>query len=730
MLYSPLYPAEDAIRLLKLHKICPALPESSNAPQPDQEITMECTLFHALRSEKPRYKALSYMWGEDTVPLTIRVNGVLHHVGSNLKKALEHIRSEEDVVLWVDAICINQENPDEKSEQVKRMDSIYRDAAETIVWLGPADMLARSDAAMIDLDILGGFVQEQDLRHRMIEMATLPSEASERSNAIKAQVTTSLQSFITLWSNDRTGFYMKCMAFKKLFSREYWNRVWILQEYALSANLNIRCGTRTVSFERFHGAVLALQIIKSEVIQTWYSSIAERLARREVVDDSEAALFIRLANLDPSGIATPVQGIRSRYQSNPQSGYTLLRLLARVFVERGAGRNKEPKDRIFAFLGMISDAEELGIVPDYADTRTYQEVYSEAARAIASIGQVDVLAFAQHRCQSQNPFPSWAPDWTRSCPSPQQGSEGSSQTTPPEPVLRLEDSPNPILRPCGQLPWDTSFNASSGAAPFAPHPLLRTLPKSKLPLFGYTIDTIEIVRSAWKPSYEEVVNHNTKGLSTYLEEIAGLCEQSDSKLAESGFDSEDCYNGSDKSDDPLNHPRATARYLIPIADMQQYGMGFIQRADPAFARRGYQHAVNDIQRLEKGIETIDSTENPGTTQTEELKSYYSMLAWQRNRRPYLGEKGTVGLAPLDSECGDRVVVFCGSKFTYVVRKVSGGRAKKGSTDDMGGQLGVEFEGDDGEEEPLWCVIGEAYTHGIMYGEYFRKPRKMKEFILV
>jgi hypothetical protein len=56
----------------------------------------------------------------------------------NLASALQYIRDkEEEVVLWADAICINQEDLDERSKQVQFvMDEVYKDAEEVLVWLG------------------------------------------------------------------------------------------------------------------------------------------------------------------------------------------------------------------------------------------------------------------------------------------------------------------------------------------------------------------------------------------------------------------------------------------------------------------------------------------------------------------------------------------------------------------------------------------------------------------
>lgn len=71
----------------------------------------------------------------------------------NLHLTLEHlVRKREDLVIWIDAICINQSDDEEKAQQVLIMRDIYAQAEETIVWLGPSiteDMLP--DDSVVDL---------------------------------------------------------------------------------------------------------------------------------------------------------------------------------------------------------------------------------------------------------------------------------------------------------------------------------------------------------------------------------------------------------------------------------------------------------------------------------------------------------------------------------------------------------------------------------------------------
>ncbi|KAF2654453.1 HET-domain-containing protein, partial [Lophiostoma macrostomum CBS 122681] len=84
-----------------------------------------------------RFTALSYTWGDQNDPLMIGLNGHKVPVGRNLASALVGARMENtDCIIWVDALCINQDDEIEKSHQIQLMPTIYELAAFTIIWLG------------------------------------------------------------------------------------------------------------------------------------------------------------------------------------------------------------------------------------------------------------------------------------------------------------------------------------------------------------------------------------------------------------------------------------------------------------------------------------------------------------------------------------------------------------------------------------------------------------------
>jgi hypothetical protein len=86
------------------------------------------------------YEALSYTWGDENEKRLITINDQSFYVTESLYQVLFHLRlSNQDRVLWIDAICINQDGDVERGHQVQAMGSIYSSAWEVIVWLGESN---------------------------------------------------------------------------------------------------------------------------------------------------------------------------------------------------------------------------------------------------------------------------------------------------------------------------------------------------------------------------------------------------------------------------------------------------------------------------------------------------------------------------------------------------------------------------------------------------------------
>src|ERR1700761_9545358 len=112
-LYHPLDSKNKEVRLLRI------LPEAYSGI-PDKSSPVLCELFTTGLAGPtwPTYRALSYVWGDENEVTPILVNGIVIQVTTNLASALRHIRDKTtEVVLWADAVCINQKDLEERKEQ-------------------------------------------------------------------------------------------------------------------------------------------------------------------------------------------------------------------------------------------------------------------------------------------------------------------------------------------------------------------------------------------------------------------------------------------------------------------------------------------------------------------------------------------------------------------------------------------------------------------------------------
>jgi hypothetical protein len=118
-----------AIRLLRL------------MPDKDEAAPIQCRLINYSAQELGQrshlYEALSYVWGDPNHSLPVLINEHPFNITVNLHAALSSLRNHSvERLLWVDAICINQSNQEEKELQIRSMAKVYGQANRVVVWLG------------------------------------------------------------------------------------------------------------------------------------------------------------------------------------------------------------------------------------------------------------------------------------------------------------------------------------------------------------------------------------------------------------------------------------------------------------------------------------------------------------------------------------------------------------------------------------------------------------------
>ena len=644
--YAPLDKSRPEIRIERLKSIAytPTPPRST----PSTEVKpLYRELLHCCLDDKPDYYALSYVWGDPSDQKVINIsyaygetsNGQATHanyirtpVTKNLRAALEHLQDpHHDVTIWIDALCINQADDEEKTEQVKRMKTIYAGATRTEIWLGPAD--EDSDVAMAEIYKIGAQIESHNARGLFYRLAELPSSADG------TLIEDAEKPILDLMSGCLTSalrHHFPIAAFNSLLARPYWRRVWVIQEFVVSSRMEIICGSARAPFQYFQDTMMFVPVLATYVTSTLgcemdrnneYSSLDYVLALSERAHPGAGQLC----------------GTRRRFQEHPDSErLTLFRLLAKAHVDNSTNAT-EPKDKIFALLGMATDATALAVLPDYKQSITI--AYTALARAIIGHGHIDLLSLCQFpRNDPEHALPSWVPDW------------------------RIT-----LHTPSGRLPWESPFEASGAESSQRPSTNGASSP-TQLILQGYRVDVIEAVKTEWRPGPEGCTK-NTKEVAEYMTNIISLCLPSNEKAAEQG--------GGVEIYADLAIERQRAHIYVPIADQEHYSMGFVRRAT-ASSRLGQAEVLKDVNAIPRA----QPHERP--EQGQEMQSYYSMMGRLRFRRPFISVRGFVGLASHCAEAGDVVVVSLGAKLPYVLR---------------------------GKEDGTHVLVGEAYVHGIMYGEF-------------
>ena len=173
--YTPLDEYKRQIRLLHLHPVPTDRQSSKNATdleradipdsgdeddwedvfdnEIDYDEEIHCTFSIVSLDDKPDYEALSYVWGDAKNRDSVTLHGHTFPITRKLFDALFHMRQSDERVLWADALCIDQDNSEERASQVAQMGHIFTSASTVTVFLGT---WAQAADAFALVKIIGG----------------------------------------------------------------------------------------------------------------------------------------------------------------------------------------------------------------------------------------------------------------------------------------------------------------------------------------------------------------------------------------------------------------------------------------------------------------------------------------------------------------------------------------------------------------------------------------------
>ncbi|KAH8647998.1 heterokaryon incompatibility protein-domain-containing protein [Tricladium varicosporioides] len=316
---------DDEIRLLELHSgnnedpleaslhVC-RLPEDEEPRDSHQVLITRDGGFNVPNA--PSYQALSYVWGAEDAPL--QCLNIIEDESSwqlfikpNLDDALRRFRraipAHSSQLLWIDAICINQDDIPEKNTQIRKMAMIYNRAESVAVWLG---------------------IEDQD--------------STQAMNFIKELL--HLNDFDPLIRDP--GSSSQWTALLNLMQRSWFNRRWIVQEIALARRATVFCGQESVSWQDFSSAV-ALFVSRHQDLKRLFTS------------NTGSGGYLRLFGEVEALGAKALVDVTSNLFRKSDDGIVLERLysLEALVSSLTAFEVTVPHDTIYAVLWLAHDAE-------------------------------------------------------------------------------------------------------------------------------------------------------------------------------------------------------------------------------------------------------------------------------------------------------------------------------------------------------------------------------------
>ncbi|KAI0817358.1 heterokaryon incompatibility protein-domain-containing protein [Xylaria sp. FL0064] len=445
-IYSPL--EKSSIRLLE---IVPALP--------DEQIECVLTTIHDIE-DAPSFEALSYVWGESLSPDPILCNCIRVTVTQNLHEALKYLRplpswesvqtwstkhelhssrhvwrsfcrnryeQQENTMLlripvWIDAICINQDDLSERAQQVKMMRQIYQTASTVKIWLGEEQKLATATSvaereARASLTLLAqagtdphvlaqrrpvmSQVRRLAPRHHLETYGSMPVVLSFLAQALRNTEArpNSLVSLRPLKDSEHRNLVYglpppsakEWKAFREFLSNPWFQRIWVVQEVVLARKAVVVLGNWHMDWDAVGKAT------------TWYEAKGYAMPRtmRYVLNDLKDLL--------------PVTGASFLWQMHciPNKRIPLLALL-KDFRSR---HSSQDVDRLYAALGLAQETEGSRfeglhslLEPDYS--KPLEDVFRDLTiYLIIEHGSLAVLSYVDNFKTQSLALPSWVPDW-------------------------------------------------------------------------------------------------------------------------------------------------------------------------------------------------------------------------------------------------------------------------------------------------------------------------------
>lgn len=308
------------------------------------------------------WTALSYTWGSTHDYRHLICDGFQLPITKNLHSALQRLRLvNKPLLLWADAICINQADNEEKEAQVQLMRRIY----------------ARANLVVADLGEAGDDYED---------VATIFNALMHITRTTAAYEQIEYERYKIFGLPDHTD--RKWESWRRFLARPWFHRLWVIQEYAVASHVNMMYGTL-----HLHG----------EVLPGMLPQIFDRGLTPGIIPGAESYNQQHTANLNCAAMSAMLSARQDIQADRPRGLLHHLRYLS-SFCEV-----TDERDKVYALLGLATNAERSALHVSYSESTV--QVYHRTAKVLIEQGNgIEVLYEAA--CYTHlTGLPSWAPNW-------------------------------------------------------------------------------------------------------------------------------------------------------------------------------------------------------------------------------------------------------------------------------------------------------------------------------
>jgi Heterokaryon incompatibility protein (HET) len=623
---------------------------------------IECSIRQIPWSEGG-YQALSYVWGSEDRPFrAIILDNDGKSLGYipltlNLRNALCDLYQTDDTsgkIFWIDQICINQQGK-EKGHQVALMNQIFKTATRVITYLGPGQSETEerrgiqllqdlNDHFSLNCQYLTNCIGMNDVI-RMIDL--FPIKTPPRN--LEYDADKGIENYTTQgWK----------WLLEVLFG-QWTSRLWIVQEQLLNFNIIMLRGHQLISWDSVTvlTAWFCLKFLPPEYVERFWQEQQSSSTNPE-----------RLPT-DPWEVCGSVFVIwRKRREMTALTSLDTGPLLYNM-THYASHKCHDHRDHVFALLAISSDSEILGILPEYSESNTAEDVFwKTSVQMLKSYPRLAAFATVKESVYSENAN---IPSWVSTFPW-------------------LDESGPP------SLPYDT----------FVPHPQI-TL--SSPPVFGDGDKTVtlkgrivdRICFNIQIPRFSHGASINDIWARRMLQTLSALA----SVLSQAGLSLKNtaslCLATAPSlfmPDDPLNHDRSRPYPHTLAKEFSEFYNINLNMAKGALQTSSID-MTEDIQICERFIQRLDTFQQPRINVAEVIfdRDERDPLGYIDNNQLYnarafcITEEKRIANAVGQVAEGDVVVIFRGADRPYILRQV----------------------------EDKFKLIGDVYIDGIMFAEAYK-----------